>query len=158
MVAGLGEPGEGSRFRLTLPRVAGRPIGYSPLPLTDPKPQKIADGQPVGEPIRSTEETPAATAPAASALGATAVAAPEASAEGATPEPTTTEASPTEGKPADAVPDPTMPPENTTEQPDDEIDDLDRMPPPEELAEIEGLAELEAHARTMRQETPEVKE
>ncbi|WP_240322570.1 MtrAB system histidine kinase MtrB [Austwickia chelonae] len=153
-----GEPGEGSRFRLTLPRVAGRPIGYSPLPLTDPKPQKIADGQPVGEPIRSTEETPAATAPAASALGATAVAAPEASAEGATPEPTTTEASPTEGKPADAVPDPTMPPENTTEQPDDEIDDLDRMPPPEELAEIEGLAELEAHARTMRQETPEVKE
>ncbi len=30
-----GEPGRGSRFRLTLPRVAGRPIGYPPLPLMD---------------------------------------------------------------------------------------------------------------------------
>ncbi|HYO86325.1 MAG TPA: MtrAB system histidine kinase MtrB [Dermatophilaceae bacterium] len=30
-----GQPGSGSRFRLTLPRVPGRPIGYPPLPLMD---------------------------------------------------------------------------------------------------------------------------
>jgi two-component system sensor histidine kinase MtrB len=28
-----GEPGQGAQFRLTLPRVAGEPIGASPLPL-----------------------------------------------------------------------------------------------------------------------------
>ncbi len=33
-----GEPGRGSRFRLTLPRVPGRPIGLPPLPLDDPAP------------------------------------------------------------------------------------------------------------------------
>ncbi len=33
-----GEPGLGSRFRLTLPRVQDRPIGLPPLPLTDPVP------------------------------------------------------------------------------------------------------------------------
>ncbi len=36
-----GEPGRGSRFRLTLPRVAGRPIGYPPLPLMD-APDEVA--------------------------------------------------------------------------------------------------------------------
>ena len=62
-----GEPGVGSRFRLTLPRVAGRPIGYSPLPLADPAPEALdEDGVPVGEPIK------AAGDPVTSALPVTA--------------------------------------------------------------------------------------
>ena len=57
-----GEPGVGSRFRLTLPRVAGRPIGYSPLPLTDPSPAELGEnGVPVGEPIKATVDPTAST-------------------------------------------------------------------------------------------------
>ncbi|MEP7161968.1 MAG: MtrAB system histidine kinase MtrB, partial [Dermatophilaceae bacterium] len=57
-------PGEGCRLRLTLPRVAGRPIGYSPLPLADPAPETAAgEGTaPVGEPIAATSEPVRATA------------------------------------------------------------------------------------------------
>lgn len=36
-----GEPGRGSRFRLTLPKVAGRPIGYPPLSLIDAPPPVV---------------------------------------------------------------------------------------------------------------------
>ncbi len=59
-----GVPGEGCRLRLTLPRVAGLPIGYSPLPLADPAP-KAANGDgatPVGEPIAAAREPVRATA------------------------------------------------------------------------------------------------
>ena len=59
-----GVPGEGCRLRLTLPRVAGLPIGYSPLPLADPAP-KAATGDgaaPVGEPIAAAREPARATA------------------------------------------------------------------------------------------------
>ena len=69
-----GTPGDGCRFRLTLPRVAGRPIGYSPLPLADPPPEEFdrEGATPVGEPItaagapaRATAETVGVVAPPA---------------------------------------------------------------------------------------------
>lgn len=44
-----GEPGRGSRFRLTLPRVPDRPIGLPPLPLADPGPE-TAPERPVPAP------------------------------------------------------------------------------------------------------------
>ncbi|GAB78348.1 two-component system, OmpR family, sensor histidine kinase MtrB [Austwickia chelonae] len=154
-----GEPGEGSRFRLTLPRVAGRPIGYSPLPLTDPKPQKSPDGQPIGEPILPAEETSSAVAaPGATVLGATVVAALGTEPDEIPADPSSEESAVAENAAAAVDPSAGSEPTDGAKPPTDEIDDLDRMPPPEELAEIEGLAELEAHARTMRQENPEVKE
>lgn len=62
-----GEPGVGSRFRLTLPRVAGRPIGYSPLPLADPSPaERNAEGAPHGEPIKASEHPTTSTLPVSS--------------------------------------------------------------------------------------------
>jgi two-component system sensor histidine kinase MtrB len=47
-----GEPGEGSSFRLTLPRRLGKPIGDSPLPLRPPDApgRTRRDGLPVGFP------------------------------------------------------------------------------------------------------------
>lgn len=59
-----GEPGIGSRFRLTLPRVAGRPIGYSPLPLADPSPAELGvGGAPLGEPIKAAGDPTTSTLP-----------------------------------------------------------------------------------------------
>ncbi len=41
-------PGEGSQFRLTLPRVPGIPIETSPIPLAPPDAPRGLDGRPVG--------------------------------------------------------------------------------------------------------------
>lgn len=71
-----GEPGVGARFRLTLPRVAGRPIGYSPLPLADPGPAELgADGVPVGEPIKAAGDPTTSTRPVPQPEDATAASA-----------------------------------------------------------------------------------
>ncbi len=69
-----GEPGRGSRFRLTLPRVAGRPIGYPPLPLMDapvepPTPSHLeadadsADGDPAASGTGPAPSVPAEREP-----------------------------------------------------------------------------------------------
>ena len=68
-----GEPGAGSRFRLTLPRVAGRPIGYSPLPLADPGPADLGEGGvPFGEPIKAAGDPTTSALPASAEAPVTA--------------------------------------------------------------------------------------
>ncbi len=64
-----GEPGKGARFRLCLPRVAGRPIGYPPLPLADPE-AIVPDEAPAatGSVVPDPPATPLTIPPDAAAL------------------------------------------------------------------------------------------
>ncbi|MBW3086784.1 Sensor histidine kinase RcsC [Austwickia sp. TVS 96-490-7B] len=171
-----GEPGRGSRFRLTLPRVAGRPIGYSPLVLADPDPDGHSeDGSSAGEPISAGKDpatgslpqvpelgrdarTASSSVPAASTTpgveplqpdlaspapaGASAVVSTEVPADTSPAD----SASSSEAAPQEEVTDPVLP-EIVEDDLDEEIDELDRMPTDEELAEIELMERQAEEAR-----------
>ncbi len=59
MAAGLGEPGAGSQFRLTLPRRAGDEVSASPLPLVPPDAGSETVLAAVGAPYRRSGPEPA---------------------------------------------------------------------------------------------------
>ncbi|QQS00126.1 MAG: HAMP domain-containing histidine kinase [Austwickia sp.] len=136
-----GEPGVGSRFRLTLPRVAGRPIGYSPLPLADPTSAELgADGVPLGEPIKAAGDPTTSTLPVppadetAGAIDDPLVPGDDVPAEGADRDAATTAAA----VPAAAVPAAAVPAEAPADREPDVVDpELDLVDPELELVDRE---------------------
>jgi two-component system sensor histidine kinase MtrB len=65
-----GEPGEGSQFRLTLPRETGGEIVSSPLPLVPPDSSAARTRRPdIGSPYRQVAQTPSDVEPEVSSHG-----------------------------------------------------------------------------------------